>query len=170
METSLLEFYRELSAKSEEIGRLRALVELKDQTITGLTALLGMNGVKVNTAELATASSLTSQFPSVEHKCSCGKAIINSAVEKTTDSAKESMEKTIAELVEKSPRKVGRPKGSKNKSSATKVVSTPELEKSIGGTVFKDFVPLEMDNILTPNTNPHAYIPPEKKNSVLTVL
>lgn len=185
METSLLEFYRELSTKSEEIGRLKALVEMKDQTIAGLTALLGMNGIKASSTEIATASSLTEQFPSVEHACSCGKAIVSAPVEAIDpcsgatvstpiESATERMEKTLVEILEKAPRKLGRPKGSKNKSASstpsTSSTSVEELRKSEGGTVFKDFVPLELDGTITSTSNSHAYMPPEKKNSVLTVV
>lgn len=182
METSLLEFYRELSTKSEEIGRLKALVEMKDQTIAGLTALLGMNGIKASSTEIATASSLTEQFPSVEHSCSCGKAIVSAPVEAIDpcsgatvptpiESATERMEKTLVEILEKAPRKLGRPKGSKNKSTiSTPATSVEELRKSKGGTVFKDFVPLELDGTITSTSNSHAYMPPEKKNSVLTVV
>ena len=47
MENSLLEFYRELSAKSEEIGKLKAQLEMKDKAIEGLEAMLSLRGVTV---------------------------------------------------------------------------------------------------------------------------
>ena len=165
MENSLLEFYRELSAKSEEIGKLKAQLEMKDKAIEGLEAMLSLRGVTVTSV----GASLTSSFPSVEHSCKCGKEVVESAKVESAKTALSKLEETVSDIVTTKPHK-------SHKSNAEKKLATESTQESSsaeklgGGSVFKDFVPLETSSVMSPSS--HAYLPPEKKSSstVLTVL
>ncbi len=165
MENSLLEFYRELSAKSEEIGRLKAQLEMKDKAIEGLEAMLSLRGVTVTSID----TSLTSSFPSVEHSCKCGKSVVESAKVESAETALSNLEETVADVVTTKPH-------SSRKSDVEKKLETESMQERksagrlSGGSVFKDFVPLETSSVMSPNS--HAYLPPEKKtsSSILTVL
>lgn len=159
MENSLLEFYRELSAKSEEIGKLKAQLEMKDKAIEGLEAMLSLRGVTVTSV----GASLTSSFPSVEHSCKCGKEVVESAKVESAKTALSKLEETVSDIVTTKPHRG-------HKSNAESTQESSSAEKLGGGSVFKDFVPLETSSVMSPNS--HAYLPPEKKASstVLTVL
>ena len=97
MENSLLEFYRELSAKSEEIGKLKAQLEMKDKAIEGLEAMLSLRGVTVTSVD----TSLTSSFPSVEHSCKCGKEVVESAKVESAKAALSKLEEKQLEIEER---------------------------------------------------------------------
>ena len=163
-----MEFYRELASKSEEIGRLKALLEVRDQAIVGLQAMLGMKSFAVPPVQ-----TVTSAFPSVGHTCNCGKHKVKTdgaelSVAKA-ETALDNLNEAISEVNEKttpveSPRR-GRPKGSGKKSTEPSGEATTEI--SSGGSVFREFEPLCSGNIAS--TNSSAYMPPEKP-SVLTIL
>ena len=174
MENSLLEFYRELSAKSEEIGKLKAQLEMKDKAIEGLEAMLSLRGVTVTSVD----TSLTSSFPSVEHSCKCGKEVVESAKVESAKTALSKLEETVSDIVTTKPHR-GRKSNAEKKlatestqesSSAESTQESSSAEKLGGGSVFKDFVPLETSSVMSPHSQ--AYLPPEKKASsnVLTVL
>ena len=170
MENSLLEFYRELSAKSEEIGKLKAQLEMKDKAIEGLEAMLSLRGVTVTSV----GASLTSSFPSVEHSCKCGKEVVESAKVESAkvESAKTALsklEETVSDIVTTKPHR-GRKSNAEKKLATESTQESSSAEKLGGGSVFKDFVPLETSSVMSPSS--HAYLPPEKKSSstVLTVL
>ena len=165
MENSLLEFYRELSAKSEEIGKLKAQLEMKDKAIEGLEAMLSLRGVTVTSV----GASLTSSFPSVEHSCKCGKEVVESAKVKSAKTALSKLEETVSDIVTTKPHR-GRKSNAEKKLATESTQESSSAEKLGGGSVFKDFVPLETSSVMSPSS--HAYLPPEKKASstVLTVL
>ena len=165
MENSLLEFYRELSAKSEEIGKLKAQLEMKDKAIEGLEAMLSLRGVTVTSVD----TSLTSSFPSVEHSCKCGKEVVESAKVESAKAALSKLEETVTDVVTTKPHR-GRKSNAEKKLATESTQESSSAEKLGGGSVFKDFVPLETSSVLSPSS--HAYLPPEKKSSstVLTVL
>lgn len=165
MENSLLEFYRELSAKSEEIGKLKAQLEMKDKAIEGLEAMLSLRGVAVTSVD----TSLTSSFPSVEHSCKCGKEVVESAKVESAKAALSKLEETVADIVTTKPHR-GHESNAEKKLATESTQESSSAEKLGGGSVFKDFVPLETSSVMSPNSQ--AYLPPEKKASsnVLTVL
>lgn len=165
MENSLLEFYRELSAKSEEIGKLKAQLEMKDKAIEGLEAMLSLRGVTVRSVD----TSLTSSFPSVEHSCKCGKEVVESAKVESAKAALSKLEETVTDVVTTKPHR-GRKSNAEKKLATESTQESSSAEKLGGGFVFKDFVPLETSSVMSPNS--HAYLPPEKKtsSSILTVL
>lgn len=165
MENSLLEFYRELSAKSEEIGKLKAQLEMKDKAIEGLEAMLSLRGVAVTSVD----TSLTSSFPSVEHSCKCGKEVVESAKVESAKAALSKLEETVADIVTTKPHR-GHKSNAEKKLATESTQESSSAEKLGGGSVFKDFVPLETSSVMSPNSQ--AYLPPEKKASsnVLTVL
>ena len=165
MENSLLEFYRELSAKSEEIGKLKAQLEMKDKAIEGLEAMLSLRGVTVTSVD----TSLTSSFPSVEHSCKCGKEVVESAKVESAKAALSKLEETVTDVVTTKPHR-GRKSNAEKKLATESTQESSSAEKLGGGSVFKDFVPLETSSVMSPNS--HAYLPPEKKasSSILTVL
>ena len=165
MENSLLEFYRELSAKSEEIGKLKAQLEMKDKAIEGLEAMLSLRGVTVTSV----GASLTSSFPSVEHSCKCGKEVVESAKVESAKTALSKLEETVSDIVTTKPHR-GRKSNAEKKLATESTQESSSAEKLGGGSVFKDFVPLETSSVMSPSS--HAYLPPEKKSSstVLTVL
>ena len=165
MENSLLEFYRELSAKSEEIGKLKAQLEMKDKAIEGLEAMLSLRGVTVTSVD----TSLTSSFPSIEHSCKCGKEVVESAKVESAKTALSKLEETVSDIVTTKPHR-GRKSNAEKKLATESTQESSSAEKLGGGSVFKDFVPLETSSVMSPSS--HAYLPPEKKSSstVLTVL
>ena len=165
MENSLLEFYRELSAKSEEIGKLKAQLEMKDKAIEGLEAMLSLRGVTVTSVD----TSLTSSFPSVEHSCKCGKEVVESAKVESAKAALSKLEETVADIDTTKPHR-GHKSNAEKKLATESTQESSSAEKLGGGSVFKDFVPLETSSVMSPNSQ--AYLPPEKKASsnVLTVL
>ena len=165
MENSLLEFYRELSAKSEEIGKLKAQLEMKDKAIEGLEAMLSLRGATVTSVD----TSLTSSFPSVEHSCKCGKEVVESAKVESAKAALSKLEETVTDVVTTKPHR-GRKSNAEKKLATESTQESSSAEKLGGGSVFKDFVPLETSSVMSPNSQ--AYLPPEKKASsnVLTVL
>ena len=165
MENSLLEFYRELSAKSEEIGKLKAQLEMKDKAIEGLEAMLSLRGVTVTSVD----TSLTSSFPSVEHSCKCGKEVVESAKVESAKTALSKLEETVSDIVTTKPHR-GRKSNAEKKLATESTQESSSAEKLGGGSVFKDFVPLETSSVMSPHSQ--AYLPPEKKASstVLTVL
>ena len=165
MENSLLEFYRELSAKSEEIGKLKAQLEMKDKAIEGLEAMLSLRGVTVTSVD----TSLTSSFPSVEHSCKCGKEVVESAKVESAKTALSKLEETVSDIVTTKPHR-GHKSNAEKKLATESTQESSSAEKLGGGSVFKDFVPLETSSVMSPSS--HAYLPPEKKSSstVLTVL
>ena len=165
MENSLLEFYRELSAKSEEIGKLKAQLEMKDKAIEGLEAMLSLRGVTVTSVD----TSLTSSFPSVEHSCKCGKEVVESAKVESAKAALSKLEETVTDVVTTKPHR-GRKSNAEKKLATESTQESSSAEKLGGGSVFKDFVPLETSSVMSPHSQ--AYLPPEKKASsnVLTVL
>ena len=165
MENSLLEFYRELSAKSEEIGKLKAQLEMKDKAIEGLEAMLSLRGVTVTSVD----TSLTSSFPSVEHSCKCGKEAVESAKVESAKTALSKLEETVTDVVTTKPHR-GHKSNAEKKLATESTQESSSAEKLGGGSVFKDFVPLETSSVMSPSS--HAYLPPEKKSSstVLTVL
>ena len=165
MENSLLEFYRELSAKSEEIGKLKAQLEMKDKAIEGLEAMLSLRGVTVTSVD----TSLTSSFPSVEHSCKCGKEVVESAKVESAKAALSKLEETVSDIVTTKPHR-GRKSNAEKKLATESTQESSLAEKLGGGSVFKDFVPLETSSVMSPHSQ--AYLPPEKKASsnVLTVL
>lgn len=165
MENSLLEFYRELSAKSEEIGKLKAQLEMKDKAIEGLEAMLSLRGVAVTPVD----TSLTSSFPSVEHSCKCGKEVVESAKVESAKTALSKLEETVSDIVTTKPHR-GRKSNAEKKLATESTQESSSAEKLGGGSVFKDFVPLETSSVMSPHSQ--AYLPPEKKASsnVLTVL
>ena len=165
MENSLLEFYRELSAKSEEIGKLKAQLEMKDKAIEGLEAMLSLRGVTVTSVD----TSLTSSFPSVEHSCKCGKEVVESAKVESAKTALSKLEETVSDIVTTKPHG-GRKSNAEKKLATESTQESSSAEKLGGGSVFKDFVPLETSSVMSPHSQ--AYLPPEKKASsnVLTVL
>ena len=165
MENSLLEFYRELSAKSEEIGKLKAQLEMKDKAIEGLEAMLSLRGVTVTSVD----TSLTSSFPSVEHSCKCGKEVVESAKVESAKTALSKLEETVSDIVTTKPHK-GHKSNAEKKLATESTQESSSAEKLGGGSVFKDFVPLETSSVMSPHSQ--AYLPPEKKASsnVLTVL
>ena len=165
MENSLLEFYRELSAKSEEIGKLKAQLEMKDKAIEGLEAMLSLRGVTVTSVD----TSLTSSFPSVEHSCKCGKEVVESAKVESAKAALSKLEETVTDVVTTKLHR-GRKSNAEKKLATESTQESNSAEKLGGGFVFKDFVPLETSSVMSPNS--HAYLPPEKKSSssILTVL
>ena len=165
MENSLLEFYRELSAKSEEIGKLKAQLEMKDKAIEGLEAMLSLRGVTVTSVD----TSLTSSFPSVEHSCKCGKEVVESAKVESAKTALSKLEETVSDIVTSKPHR-GHKSNAEKKLATESTQESSSAEKLGGGSVFKDFVPLETSSVMSPSS--HAYLPPEKKSSstVLTVL
>lgn len=165
MENSLLEFYRELSAKSEEIGKLKAQLEMKDKAIEGLEAMLSLRGVTVTSV----GASLTSSFPSVEHSCKCGKEVVESAKVESAKTALSKLEETVSDIVTAKPHR-GHKSNAEKKLATESTQESSSAEKLGGGSVFKDFVPLETSSVMSPSS--HAYLPPEKKSSstVLTVL
>ena len=165
MENSLLEFYRELSAKSEEIGKLKAQLEMKDKAIEGLEAMLSLRGVTVTSVD----TSLTSSFPSVEHSCKCGKEVVESAKVESAKAALSKLEETVSDIVTTKPHR-GRKSNAEKKLATESTQESSSAEKLGGGSVFKDFVPLETSSVMSPHSQ--AYLPPEKKASsnVLTVL
>lgn len=165
MENSLLEFYRELSAKSEEIGKLKAQLEMKDKAIEGLEAMLSLRGVTVTSVD----TSLTSSFPSVEHSCKCGKEVVESAKVESAKTALSKLEETVTDVVTTKPHR-GRKSNAEKKLATESTQESSSAEKLGGGSVFKDFVPLETSSVMSPHSQ--AYLPPEKKASsnVLTVL
>ena len=165
MENSLLEFYRELSAKSEEIGKLKAQLEMKDKAIEGLEAMLSLRGVTVTSVD----TSLTSSFPSVEHSCKCGKEVVESAKVESAKTAVSKVEETVSDIVTTKPHR-GRKSNAEKKLATESTQESSSAEKLGGGSVFKDFVPLETSSVMSPHSQ--AYLPPEKKASsnVLTVL
>ena len=165
MENSLLEFYRELSAKSEEIGKLKAQLEMKDKAIEGLEAMLSLRGVTVTSVD----TSLTSSFPSVEHSCKCGKEVVESAKVESAKAALSKLEETVTDAVTTKSHR-GRKSNAEKKLTTESTQESSSAEKLGGGFVFKDFVPLETSSVMSPNSQ--AYLPPEKKASsnVLTVL
>lgn len=165
MENSLLEFYRELSAKSEEIGKLKAQLEMKDKAIEGLEAMLSLRGVTVTSV----GASLTSSFPSVEHSCKCGKEVVESAKVESAKTALSKLEETVSDIVTTKPHR-GHKSNAEKKLATESTQESSSAEKLGGGSVFKDFVPLETSSVMSPSS--HAYLPPEKKSSstVLTVL
>ena len=165
MENSLLEFYRELSAKSEEIGKLKAQLEMKDKAIEGLEAMLSLRGVAVTSVD----TSLTSSFPSVEHSCKCGKEVVESAKVESAKAALAKLEETVSDIVTTKPHR-GHKSNAEKKLATESTQESSSAEKLGGGSVFKDFVPLETSSVMSPNSQ--AYLPPEKKASsnVLTVL
>ena len=165
MENSLLEFYRELSAKSEEIGKLKAQLEMKDKAIEGLEAMLSLRGVTVTSVD----TSLTSSFPSVEHSCKCGKEVVESAKVESAKTALSKLEETVSDIVTTKPHR-GHKSNAEKKLATESTQESSSAEKLGGGSVFKDFVPLETSSVMSPHSQ--AYLPPEKKASsnVLTVL
>ena len=165
MENSLLEFYRELSAKSEEIGKLKAQLEMKDKAIEGLEAMLSLRGVAVTSVD----TSLTSSFPSIEHSCKCGKEVVESAKVESAKTALSKLEETVSDIVTTKPHR-GHKSNAEKKLATESTQESSSAEKLGGGSVFKDFVPLETSSVMSPSS--HAYLPPEKKSSstVLTVL
>ena len=165
MENSLLEFYRELSAKSEEIGKLKAQLEMKDKAIEGLEAMLSLRGVTVTSV----GASLTSSFPSVEHSCKCGKEVVESAKVESAKTALSKLEETVSDIATTKPHR-GRKSNAEKKLETESTQESSSAEKLGGGSVFKDFVPLETSSVMSPHSQ--AYLPPEKKASsnVLTVL
>ena len=165
MENSLLEFYRELSAKSEEIGKLKAQLEMKDKAIEGLEAMLSLRGVTVTSVD----TSLTSSFPSVEHSCKCGKEVVESAKVESAKAALSKLEETVSDIVTTKPHR-GRKSNAEKKLATESTQESSSAEKLGGGSVFKDFVPLETSSVMSPHSQ--AYLPPEKKASsnALTVL
>ena len=165
MENSLLEFYRELSAKSEEIGKLKAQLEMKDKAIEGLEAMLSLRGVTVTSVD----TSLTSSFPSVEHSCKCGKEVVESAKVESAKTALSKLEETVSDIVTTKPHR-GHKSNAEKKLATESTQESSSAEKLGGGSVFKDFVPLETSSVMSPSS--HAYLPPEKKSSstILTVL
>lgn len=165
MENSLLEFYRELSAKSEEIGKLKAQLEMKDKAIEGLEAMLSLRGVTVTSVD----TSLTSSFPSVEHSCKCGKEVVESAKVESAKTALSKLEETVSDIVTTKSHR-GRKSSAEKKLATESTQESSSAEKLGGGSVFKDFVPLETSSVMSSNSQ--AYLPPEKKASsnVLTVL
>ena len=165
MENSLLEFYRELSAKSEEIGKLKAQLEMKDKAIEGLEAMLSLRGVTVTSVD----TSLTSSFPSIEHSCKCGKEVVESAKVESAKTALSKLEETVSDIVTTKPHR-GHKSNAEKKLATESTQESSSAEKLGGGSVFKDFVPLETSSVMSPSS--HAYLPPEKKSSstVLTVL
>lgn len=165
MENSLLEFYRELSAKSEEIGKLKAQLEMKNKAIEGLEAMLSLRGVTVTSVD----TSLTSSFPSVEHSCKCGKEVVESAKVESAKTALSKLEETVSDIVTTKPHR-GRKSNAEKKLATESTQESSSAEKLGGGSVFKDFVPLETSSVMSPHSQ--AYLPPEKKASsnVLTVL
>ena len=165
MENSLLEFYRELSAKSEEIGKLKAQLEMKDKAIEGLEAMLSLRGVTVTSV----GASLTSSFPSVEHSCKCGKEVVESAKVESAKAALSKLEETVSDIVTTKPHR-GHKSNAEKKLATESTQESSSAEKLGGGSVFKDFVPLETSSVMSPHSQ--AYLPPEKKASsnVLTVL
>ena len=165
MANSLLEFYRELSAKSEEIGKLKAQLEMKDKAIEGLEAMLSLRGVTVTSVD----TSLTSSFPSVEHSCKCGKEVVESAKVESAKTALSKLEETVSDIVTTKPHR-GRKSNAEKKLATESTQESSSAEKLGGGSVFKDFVPLETSSVMSPHSQ--AYLPPEKKASsnVLTVL
>ena len=165
MENSLLEFYRELSAKSEEIGKLKAQLEMKDKAIEGLEAMISLRGVTVTSV----GASLTSSFPSVEHSCKCGKEVVESAKVESAKTALSKLEETVSDIVTTKPHR-GRKSNAEKKLATESTQESSSAEKLGGGFVCEDFVPLETSSVMSPNS--HAYLPPEKKasSSILTVL
>lgn len=165
MENSLLEFYRELSAKSEEIGKLKAQLEMKDKAIEGLEAMLSLRGVAVTSVD----TSLASSFPSVEHSCKCGKEVVESAKVESAKAALSKLEETVTDVVTTKSHR-GRKSNAEKKLATESTQESSSAEKLGGGSVFKDFVPLETSSVMSPHSQ--AYLPPEKKASsnVLTVL
>ena len=165
MENSLLEFYRELSAKSEEIGKLKAQLEMKDKAIEGLEAMLSLRGVAVTSVD----TSLTSSFPSIEHSCKCGKEVVESAKVESAKTALSKLEETVSDIVTTKPHR-GHKSNAEKKLATESTQESSSAEKLGGGSVFKDFVPLETSSVMSPHSQ--AYLPPEKKasSSILTVL
>ena len=145
MEQNMIELFKELIAKSEELGRLRAEAEFKDRVIAGLTAQFSTNPLFVQ--PVTSTESHVSELSTVQNDVEVCPVEDFKVVEEET---------TKEPVVEK---KKGRPKGSK---TLKKSLSTVEPKKTMsGGSVFKDFVPLNVNNLIETNSN--AYIPAEKK-------
>ena len=114
-------------------------------------------------------TSLTSSFPSVEHSCKCGKEVVESAKVESAKAALSKLEETVTDVVTTKPHR-GRKSNAEKKLATESTQESSSAEKLGGGSVFKDFVPLETSSVMSPHSQ--AYLPPEKKASsnVLTVL
>ena len=138
---------------------------MKDKAIEGLEAMLSLRGVTVTSVD----TSLTSSFPSVEHSCKCGKEVVESAKVESAKAALSKLEETVSDIVTTKPHR-GRKSNAEKKLATESTQESSSAEKLGGGSVFKDFVPLETSSVMSPNAQ--EYLPPEKKASsnVLTVL
>lgn len=163
--TTLLELVKELTARAEEIGRLRAESDMKSRVIDGLKAQLslGLTSTPVTPVVTPNVTPLVPTNFKMEPYCTTGLAVETPIME-SVEPASIEVTTTTEAPVEK-PRR-GRKPGKK----PAEVSVSPKTESVMsGGSVFKEFVPLTLDNMSV--DNPCVYMPPEKnKSHVLTVL
>ena len=169
MDSTILEFARELADKSQEIGKLTEQLKQKDLIIAGLVAQLGQPHEckcnheptsKINelshvyTAPTQTAPIVTST--STPATCDITVTNIEDVTPVTTK-----QEVTEEEL--KAKRKYTKRSsfwdGKKSSESPAVVQTAPQK----GGTVFKSFDPLDLNKVVVEGANTSAYIVPNSK-------
>ena len=155
-----IELFKELASKSEEIGRLKATLDFKDFIISGLQAQLG----------ISTATTVNSTCNCKKHETNEVK-ISTPEIGMTPTSIKSTEVRAETPEVESPKPKRGRPKGSKN-SVEKKSEKKKDVEKTIlGGSVFKEFVPLEIDNLMSvDNTSAFISRKDESKSHILSAV
>lgn len=167
---AFLEFAKELSVRAHKIGTLETELRMKDSIIAGLTAQLAFATSTSSTCSCGKTSDeklknhvKAVDIPKIEDLSdvilTTGKITTNSEeLEKLYPMESNSISEEVSKL-EEPVKKKGRPKGSKNgvHSTSAKKLETSSENKLPGGTVFKDFVPLDKANLLGKNTS--AYIP-----------
>lgn len=142
---TILEMAKELSKRAETIGRLETTIEMKDRVIAGLLAQLSLGISISNSSRTCDCGNSNSEEKLKAHvkAVDIPDPVIVSPIHE---------ESTAEPVVEK--KKMGRPKGSTNAKKSVAAVTDNVKEKTLaGGSVFKDFVPLELDNLVGTNTS-----------------
>ena len=169
-----LELAKQLAETQYNMGRMEAELEMKDNIISGLTAQLAFakscscgNETKLKNHVKAVDIPTVQLLPKKEVPASSEELekIYPMEVNSISEEMSKNSELTETPAVTETKKK-GRPKGSKNSTVKKSVESESKLP---GGSVFKDFVPLDLDNLLGKNTS--AYISEnDKKDSPTFVL
>lgn len=146
MELTEIELIKEMVQVATENGKLKAEVEQLNSVVSGLTLALALKNCNIATPFAQLIQSVSAEKKEETHK---------TTVESPVESVKVEQEPT------RQKRKYTRRK--KVAEETTKVEPIESVEPITGGTVFKNFEPLELNKIVVEGANTSAYVPTAKR-------
>ena len=171
MDSTILEFARELADKSQEIGKLTEQLKQKDLIIAGLVAQLGQpheckcnneSKSKVNeSGHVYTVPALTAPIVApIPAPATC-----DTTVTSIEDVAPVTTKQEVTEEEPKAKRKYTKRSSFWNGKKSSESPAVVQTVSQKGGTVFKSFDPLDLNKVVVEGANTSAYIVPNSKRN-----